>query len=222
MWLVLILALTLSSEPAGASDYTLRTPSLPPPPPTERTEYMRLAKEAGLTPSSMMSPAPEVYGSTPKWDRFQRLAKRLRAAKAAAERGQGRSENLMELVVRELGAPDWVQKTCGRYHENQCGAVLAGADGPEAQQRARTSPVVYELTWFNGPCRPIQLLFTPSVTEYRIPGYGPWSLMVGPAQGATTFCVSGGSAYPDWRHPVDYYSCRQRPGRTGCSSLQPD
>jgi hypothetical protein len=222
-----LLAVVLCAASAKASDYTLRTETLPANPPNAYDDYTRLARDAHLLPSSMASDTKRVYGSTPKWDRFQGLVVRLVGAQRAAERGQGQNTNLMAMAIQELGAPDWVERTCGRYAENQCEAVLAGAAGPDAQQTTRAALIGHVLTWFNGPCRPIELHFTSGLkvpVQYRIRGFGPWALIVDPPKTNTTACVSGGFAYPNHSHPVDYYSCRHRPGRTGCagSTMLPD
>ena len=81
----------------------------------------------------------------------------------------------------------------------------------------------HELTWFNGPCRAITLIFYRNVFDREagtpIPinlGAGPWALLAQPSRGDLSVCVDAGFVGAPNQYPIDFYSCRLRPGRTGC------
>ena len=116
-------------------------PQLPPPPAIERTEVTRLVKAAGLIHLSSASWLQEGEGSTPKWETFLELGRKIADVQAEGRRNPKRAKNLMALAISYLGPPDWVRRRCGTFHENQCDAVLRGAAGV-AEQGRRVSPAM--------------------------------------------------------------------------------
>src|SRR5689334_3708539 len=107
---------------AQAQDYTLRTaPPLPERPSYARTQLERLAKDAGLI-VLLNERGKEVYGSTPKWERFLRVGQQMIEARSAARSNPRLQTNLMALAISGLGPPDWVTLRCGEFRENQCDA----------------------------------------------------------------------------------------------------
>ena len=196
-------------------------PELLPAPAIERTEVTRLAKAAALIHSSSARWLQQKEGSTPKWEKFLQLGRKIAEVQAEGRRNPTQAKNLMALAITYLGPPDWVRRRCATFHENQCDAVLGGAAGAEEQRKARLTS--HELTWFNGPCRAITLIFYRNVF-YReagtpIPinlGAGTWALLAQPSRGDLSVCVDAGFVRAPNQYPIDFYSCRLRPGRTGC------
>ena len=196
-------------------------PQLPPPPAFERTEVTRLVKAAGLIHLSSASGLQEGEGSTPKWETFLELGRKIADVQAEGRRNPKRAKNLMALAISYLGPPDWVRRRCGTFHENQCDAVHRGAAGVGEQGKARLTS--HELTWFNGSCQAITLIFYRNVfygaAAIPIPidvGAGPWALLAGLQHDDLTDCVDRGFVRAPDQYPIDFYSCRLRPGRTGC------
>ena len=207
---------------AFADDQThTPAPQLPPSPAIERTQVTRLAKAAGLIRSSSASWLQEREGSTPKWEKFLELGRKIAEVRAEGRRNPKQAKNLMALAISYLGPPDWVRRRCGPFHENQCDAVLRGAAGVAEQRKARLNG--HELTWFNGPCQAITLIFYRNVfyREAAVPipidvGAGPWALLAEPPQDDLIDCVDAGFVRAPDQYPIDFYSCALRPRRTGC------
>ena len=198
-------------------------PQLPPPPAINRTEVTRLAKAAGLIRSSSAPWLQEMEGSTPKWEKFLDLGRKIAGVRAEGRRNPKQAKNLVALAIGYLGPPDWVRRRCGPFHENQCDAVLRGAAGVAEQRKARLNG--HELTWFNGHCQAITLIFYRNVfyREAAVPipidvGAGPWALLAEPPQDDLIDCVDAGFVRAPDQYPIDFYSCVLRPRRTGLRS----
>ena len=142
-------------------------PQLPPPPAINRTEVTRLAKAAGLIRSSSAPWLQEMEGSTPKWETFLDLGRKIAGVRAEGRRNPKQAKNLVALAIGYLGPPDWVRRRCGTFHENQCDAVLRGAAGVEEQGKARLTS--HELTGSMDIVRPSLSFSTAMSSTVRRP-----------------------------------------------------